>query len=117
MRLPLGGRGHGGLIGVGHSQPDPHTSRAMTWHCAEDEERAALPRDEPDIAALPPREALFKPRAGCVFERRWHGTDGERLPVRDDLDRVWQGPGLVLGMGGKRPPPPHPRQEVAAAGT
>src|SRR5207244_10474722 len=98
MKLPLRGRGESRLIGVGDGEPDPHSGGTVTGHRAEDEERAVLPRYEPDIDALPAGEALFQLPAGRVLERRRHGTDGNCRPIRDDLNRVRQVRVLVLEM-------------------
>src|ERR1041385_1758515 len=93
MRLPLGGRRQGRLIGVRDGQPNPHAGGAVTRHRAEDEERAILPRYEPDVAVLSARKALLKARAGRVLERRWDGTGGNHRPIWDDFDRGGQGGG------------------------
>src|SRR4029077_13201301 len=85
MKLPLGGRGQGGLIGVGEGEPDPHSSGAMPRYRAEDEEWAALPRDEPDITALSAGDTLLQLCAGRVLKGRGDGTDGNRRAIGDDL--------------------------------
>src|SRR5712691_6243440 len=99
LLLRLRRRRKRGFIGrLGNREPDPHPSGTMTGHSAEDEEGSGLPRHEPDIGALAGREALFHAPGRSVFERRWHGTDGDHFRIGDHFHRVGQGRVLVLEM-------------------
>src|SRR5207244_2779240 len=100
--------------GRGDGEANPHPRGAVTGHCTKDEEGTGLPSYEPDIGALPGREALLYPAGGGMFERWWDRTARDGIGIGDYLYRMGEIRVLVLEVEDDIPPLRHRDDERTA---
>src|SRR6266702_4428017 len=103
------------VCGRGDGEANPHPRSPVTRHRTKDEEGTGFSGHEPDIGALPGREALLETAGRSVLERWWHGTDGDRSRIPNDFHRVGQVRILVLEMEDHVPSLRHRQHQAAAA--